>query len=258
MSNKSSKSTKSAPPSAAAPVAPTLARKWYKVTPMNLNLNFVEVITSARLAQVIVDWVMETAAVISIDCERDDKGKNVVGIPTIVQMGIPVRGRKHPQIYIFDVLQNTALPAILKPIMESRQILKVIHDARQDIRALWLYYGIHLRNVFDTQLADLALQYQDGIRQPRRIALNKLVLTYGGPSINEAKQNLKEYYKTKTGYWRRRPLTKEQIFNSAHDVFALIPNVFENLIQSLDETHWRYFQQQVGIMIRECEALKRL
>jgi len=225
---------------------------------MNLNMKFVEVISQVRIAQAIVDWVMDTAAVISVDLERDDKGKEVVGIPTLIQMAIPVRGRKHPQVYIFDVLRNTGIPAVLKPILESRQILKVIHDARQDIRSLWIYYGIHLRNVFDTQLADLALQYQDGIRQPRRIALNKLVLTYGGPSINEAKQRLKEYYKTKTGYWRRRPLSKEQIFNAAHDVFALVPNVFENLIQSLDEAHWRYFQQQVGIMIRECEALKRM
>ena len=61
------------------------------------------------------------------------------------------------ECYIFDLVdaQPTDRSEIiqdLKSILESEEIEKVIHDARQDSAACKYQLGIALRNVFDTQV----------------------------------------------------------------------------------------------------------
>jgi DNA polymerase I len=53
--------------------------------------------------------------------------------------------------YLFDA--RTVNPQILKPIIESRSILKILHNAKFDYQSTKKNTGLVLRNVFDTMLA---------------------------------------------------------------------------------------------------------
>nr|XP_014347253.1 PREDICTED: exonuclease 3'-5' domain-containing protein 1 isoform X2 [Latimeria chalumnae] len=61
------------------------------------------------------------------------------------------------RVYLFDVL-HLGLRAFkngLTMILEDRGILKVIHDCRWISDCLYSQYGVNLKNVFDTQVADV-------------------------------------------------------------------------------------------------------
>jgi exonuclease 3'-5' domain-containing protein 1 len=82
----------------------------------------------------------------------DSKGVNigVKGQLTIIEIGT-VRG----EAFIFDVFKCPELVTDggLKTILEDENIIKVIHDCRNDSFNLFSQYEILLRNVFDTQVS---------------------------------------------------------------------------------------------------------
>lgn len=96
----------------------------------------------------------------------------------------------HPEIYLFDIQTNNSLIWALEPLFTSVDVVKVVHDARGDVRALDNYYGIRLRRIFDTQVADLLIQeFQEGNGVPRRSSLNSIARMYGG-AVNPYKGTL--------------------------------------------------------------------
>ena len=56
--------------------------------------------------------------------------------------------------YIFDItkLGNTAFTMGLKALLEDGDVVKVLHDCRQDSAALNARHNVVLTNVFDTQV----------------------------------------------------------------------------------------------------------
>lgn len=86
--------------------------------------------------------------VISLDCEGVNIGAK--GTITLIQVGTS-RG----EAFIFDIQECPEIIAEggLKSILEDENIIKVIHDCRNDSVNLWLQFGILLRNVFDTQVS---------------------------------------------------------------------------------------------------------
>ncbi|KAM4723453.1 piRNA biogenesis protein EXD1 [Anableps anableps] len=65
------------------------------------------------------------------------------------------------KVYLFDILLLGALAFKngLSMILESKQILKVIHDCRAIAGSLIAQFGVKLTNVFDTQVADVMCFY---------------------------------------------------------------------------------------------------
>ncbi|KAJ8341510.1 hypothetical protein SKAU_G00338010 [Synaphobranchus kaupii] len=61
------------------------------------------------------------------------------------------------RVYLFDILLlgARAFKNGLSMILESNRILKVTHDCRGIAGCLWTQYEVNLRNVFDTQVADV-------------------------------------------------------------------------------------------------------
>lgn len=55
-------------------------------------------------------------------------------------------------IYFFDVLRCPYLvEECIKPIIESKDIIKILHDSRNDFMAFESYYGIReINNIFDS------------------------------------------------------------------------------------------------------------
>lgn len=86
--------------------------------------------------------------VISLDCEGINLG--VKGEVTLIEIGT-TRG----EAFIFDV--RTCPEMIhdggLKALLEHENVIKVVHDCRNDAGNLYLQFGILLRNVFDTQVS---------------------------------------------------------------------------------------------------------
>ncbi|XP_050990233.1 piRNA biogenesis protein EXD1 isoform X1 [Labeo rohita] len=66
-------------------------------------------------------------------------------------------------VYLFDVLLlgGQAFKNGLSMIMENPHVLKVVHDCRCVARCLKAEFRVNLTNVFDTQVADLMLFYNE-------------------------------------------------------------------------------------------------
>ncbi|KAB0793764.1 hypothetical protein PPYR_13384 [Photinus pyralis] len=64
------------------------------------------------------------------------------------------------RVFIFDLLsyRRVHFPPDLKEILESEFIKKVGHGLLEPIEFFWHYYKVAIKNIFDTQLADLKLQ----------------------------------------------------------------------------------------------------
>ena len=81
----------------------------------------------------------------------DSKGVNlgVKGQLTLIEIGT-VRG----EAFIFDLQQcpQMMLDGGIKMLLEDENIIKIIHDCRNDSYNLYTQYDILLRNVFDTQV----------------------------------------------------------------------------------------------------------
>uniref|UniRef100_A0A1A8QWI3 Exonuclease 3'-5' domain containing 1 n=2 Tax=Nothobranchius rachovii TaxID=451742 RepID=A0A1A8QWI3_9TELE len=67
------------------------------------------------------------------------------------------------KVYLFDILLlgARAFKNGLSMILESKRILKVIHDCRALAGCLFAHFGVKLNNVFDTQVADVMCFYSE-------------------------------------------------------------------------------------------------
>ncbi|MGM0642241.1 MAG: ribonuclease D [Thermodesulfobacteriota bacterium] len=95
---------------------------------------------------------------------------------------------------------------VLKPVLESPSVEKILHGSDFDIRSLDREYGIGIVNLFDTEIASRLL----GIRERGLAALLK---EYFNVDLD------KKFQKTD---WTRRPLTGEMLAYCAADAAYLV------------------------------------
>ncbi|KAI4893198.1 hypothetical protein NFI96_018516 [Prochilodus magdalenae] len=85
------------------------------------------------------------------------------------------------KVYLFDILLlgGRAFKNGLSMILESNHILKVIHDCRCIAGCLLAQFGVHLTNVFDTQVADIMHFYGvTGGFLPERVSTLQEVVSF--------------------------------------------------------------------------------
>ncbi|XP_033214156.1 egalitarian protein homolog [Belonocnema kinseyi] len=195
---------------------------------------------------------------ISFDCEGINLG--VKGQLTLIQIGT-----MSGQAYIFDLCTCPSLIQAggLQRLLENENVIKVIHDCRNDSVNLFNQFGIILNNVFDTQAAHAILQFQETgkpVYKVKNVNLNALCELYGAPS-NLLKEQLKNIYRRDQRYWSRRPMTREMLIYASSDVLSLVPLVYHAMNKLIKPEMQTLFvelcEEQVQMHIKPLEVKAR-
>ena len=212
----------------------------------NLLLANTRIVSNSREAEEIVTSLMKSSLVdgiptLAIDLEGVNLGKG--GSVTIVQLASMNR-----QVYLFDVLQAPdMMEKVLKPMLESSSVLKILHDCKNDSCALHFNHRVTLEHVFDTQVAHAVIQQQESGKAAYKLksgSLNALVELYGKGllPINSKKDSMKKVYRRNPRFWAQRPLTQEMILYAAADVYVLVPDLYLDMRSRIRPEYEPLFQ----------------
>ncbi|KAI5735350.1 hypothetical protein M8J77_017245 [Diaphorina citri] len=185
-----------------------------------------KVITNIKECSSVVEELMRNELV-TFDCEGINPG--IKGQITLFSLGL-LSG----QVYIFDLVTCPEVVGTggLSKLLESENVIKVIHDCRNDSILLYEQFGITLRNVFDTQAAHAVLQFQETgkpVYKVRHVSLKTLAELCDSPLSSPLKEELRLVYKKDPRYWARRPLTRDMIVYAASDLASLLPRLYVTL-----------------------------
>jgi len=140
----------------------------------------------------------------------------------LVQLGTPESCRALDCLKGFDT-------QALKATLEDAGVVKILHDARQDLTHLHHYTGGAPKNVFDTQLAAAFAGFPGGI------GLQKLLLEACDVGLP----------KTETCTdWTQRPLSEAQVRYALDDV-RYLPALRDELLRRMDASGTRaWFEEE--------------
>ncbi|XP_017891560.1 egalitarian protein homolog [Ceratina calcarata] len=196
--------------------------------------------------------------VISFDCEGINLG--VKGQLTLVQVGT-----MSGQAYIFDLFTcpNLVQAGGIQKLLEHKDVIKVIHDCRNDSVNLYKQFKIMLNNVFDTQSAHAVLQFQETgkpVYKVKNVNLNTLCDHYGVP-CNPLKEQLKNIYRNNQKYWCRRPLTRDMLIYASSDVLSLVPQIYLSMSRLIKPEVQALFnelcEEQIQMHLKPAEVKAR-
>jgi ribonuclease D len=112
--------------------------------------------------------------------------------------------------YVIDILKELDLKKFME-IIYKEDVVKVFHSSYQDLEILFNINKALPKNIFDTQIALLAMGQQENISYDKMLKI--ILKTY----IDKFQ---------KDSIWNVRPLTKSQIIYAANDVFYLFKAYF--------------------------------
>lgn len=136
------------------------------------------------------------------------------------------------EVFVIDVLElgHEAFTAGLGRLLEDPQVLKVVHDFRQDVDALWHQFGVYPRGLFDCQLCDVLLRRLRGRRTIYVQGSARLFEEHGiqagmipgyGLLTQELKLKIHGRFSSDRHLWERRPLPEDMIQYAVSDVLPL-------------------------------------
>ncbi|KAL0115544.1 hypothetical protein PUN28_010812 [Cardiocondyla obscurior] len=216
------------------------------------SLQIVEEIINPRMPS------SDGKVVVSFDCEGINLG--VKGQLTLVQIGT-----MSGFAYVFDLVTCPRLIQAggVQKLLEHPNVVKVIHDCRNDSVNLYNQFKITLTNVFDTQAAHAVLQFQDTgkpVYKVKNVNLNTLCDHYGAP-CNPLKEQLKNIYRKDQRYWSRRPLTRDMLIYASSDVLSLVPQVYNAMSRLIKPEVQGLFaelcEEQIQMHIRPLDVKAR-
>lgn len=117
---------------------------------------------------------------------------------------------------IFVIDPSRVDVSLLKQPLENTEIMKIFHDARQDIENFRLY-GINVVNCYDTQLAEMLLNTNE------TESYGTLVQRYVGKFLKKS-HTLSD--------WAHRPLSKNQLNYACEDV-CFLRGIYEKQMHKL-------------------------
>ncbi|KAF2078104.1 hypothetical protein CYY_000575 [Polysphondylium violaceum] len=188
--------------------------------------------------------------IIGLDCEAIEMGKN--GQLSLIQISTESSAR----VYLFDIiaLGASAFKYGLKDILESKNILKIVHDCRRDSEILFHQHQVQLGHIYDVQIAHALVQKKEQGNIPiRRYGFHELTHTYAR-NFSEVAVNIKfqakELFVNENTIWGQRPLPKLMIDYASLDAAILIPiyrSIKPKLQSNFDRRFLRtHFQEQLS------------
>ena len=183
---------------------------------------------------------IEDKNLLTFDAEGVDLSR--IGPATLITIGVPNVG-DHVQAFLFDLLTeddeksfSTRMIGILRRVLEDKNVIKIIHDCREDSDALNTFHNIHLAGVFDTSIYNMQIK-----QVKKRDNLNNTLAIYDCP-INCVRNKPKGFYDQHPTFWADRPLTEEQIEWAGGDV-AFLFMLRERLLSAVPEGKLESIQQ---------------
>lgn len=145
----------------------------------------------------------------------------------VVQLGLP-----DGSCHLLDVLALDDLSP-LGQLLADADVVKILHDAPQDLTILRQATDQHPRRVFDTRLA------AGFAGLGSTLSLNRLVQQVAGVDLPKTEQRSK---------WLRRPLTAAQVTYAENDV-RYLPAVRQALLQQVEQHgNGAWLQQELDLM----------
>ena len=145
-------------------------------------------------------------------------------ILSLVQLNI------NNEIFILDCYDKQSLLEKLKNILIDNDVLKIFHDCEQDIEIIQSNLNIHIKNIFDTQIANAFVSLE------HHISYKNLVKKLLNKDVKKDQQH---------SNWIKRPLTKKQINYAGKDVLYL-EELFGKLYKSLlNDNKLSWFKEEM-------------
>ncbi|KAL1462933.1 hypothetical protein WDU94_014734 [Cyamophila willieti] len=135
------------------------------------------------------------------------------------------------EIYMFDMVKYPALfiGTNLGSILQSEDVLKVVHNCQNDSAALLGNHGVQLRKVFDLQCAFKTVQFTnptmlDDSLIPGLLGLNNMLdyFEIGGKKLVDKEHAVKKMLKKNQNLWLERPLAQDFYELAASNVSHLL------------------------------------
>lgn len=184
--------------------------------------------------------VLRESLVLAVDCEGRSLSRN--GTLALVQVS-----NERNQCFIFDLVPGDNFAVFfdlgLRALLESTDVMKVMHDCRSDADALGHLAHVTLRNVVDTQIAYALHQMSTCNSLPYPMGYSKLVLfvsLYNPLPLRESptpahhnrttlhvenplKARIHMTMDADKEFWHRRPLPRDALEYAALDVLLMLP-----------------------------------
>ena len=148
--------------------------------------------------------------------------------------------RTQKKSYLIDMISNQNMDfKQLKDILKNKNILKVIHSARQDIEVLLYSFNLIVWPIFDTQLAYLLAYNENNI---------------GYTNLVEKLFKIKLSKKYQQSNWEMRPLSESQIDYAENDV-KFLPKIHEIILREIRK---KRKIKKLNIEINKLKSIKNI
>jgi len=148
--------------------------------------------------------------------------------------------RTQRKSYLIDMISNDEMDfEQFKDILKNKNILKVIHSARQDVEVLLYKFNLIIWPIFDTQLAYGLVSNENNI---------------GYTNLVEKLFKIKLSKKYQQSNWTVRPLSKSQIDYAKNDV-KFLPKIHKIILREIKRKRKTY---RLNIEINKLKALKNI
>lgn len=171
-------------------------------------------VSSAPCGEHAAPEVSRAACAVALDCEGVRLGR--FGRLCLMQLAAP--GGRY---YMLDALRPGVAEG-LAPLLESRRVVKVMHDCREDSAALFHQHGVLLRAVLDTQAVSIVLQRLAG-RPPHQVSMSELMRTRLGVEEDPGVGDVKFAMTRDDRLWAKRPLSSQLVRYALNGVTHLLP-----------------------------------
>ncbi|GMR47719.1 hypothetical protein PMAYCL1PPCAC_17914, partial [Pristionchus mayeri] len=198
--------------------------------PLDQNaLTRIHFVKALKPAQELVDRLLSEV----LSCDKKGVGLDVktvqAGEDVFLSLAIV---STTTQIGVFDLASSDVilLESGLRKIVESEQIVKVMHDGRRVSSILAHRYAIHLRSVFDTQVAHAILQHDKfgkPLHETRPISFVNLQRVYYPQSIMMSDVTPRKL--SQAPNWGIRPVTDDMLLSIVEEAHCLIGALHQQL-----------------------------